>query len=257
VIRQLPIDAWKPAAGSLLAARGIGRSFGSTRVLEGVELDLAPGTIVGLVGPNGAGKTTLLHVLAGLLPPDDGEIWLEGSRVDFDRQPERRRSLGLLLGGKMLVEELRTAEYFDFVGAMFGLPAAEAARTSADLARTLRLDEHLEKPIKSLSAGTRKKVEFVAAILHRPKALLFDEPFEAVDPPAVQELTAITAEYVRANGACAIVSSHILPYVRPLATEIRLLWKGRLYERQELEATLANRGDDADLAAWRQVLDAA
>jgi ABC-2 type transport system ATP-binding protein len=124
-----------------------------------------------------------------------------------------------------------------------------------DLVPRLRLEPHLDKPIKNLSAGTKKKVEFIAAVLHRPRILLFDEPFEAIDPPSVHDLSEVTRDYVRSTGAAAIVSSHVLPYVRPLATEIRLLWNGSLYEKDELQQLLHERADDAELRTWQAVLE--
>ncbi len=239
----------------LLYTHQIARSFGSAEVLRNVTMGLRPGTVVGLLGPNGAGKTTLINILAGIFPPDSGAVWLEDGWVDFDRQPERRRSLGLILGGRLLIEELRAPEYFDFVAAMYGVSDAATSAFIDDLVHRLRLDTQLNKSIKNLSAGTKKKVEFVAAVLHRPRILLFDEPFEAIDPPSVHELTEVTRDYIKTTGAAAIVSSHILPYVRPLATEIRLLWNGSLYEQNELEQLLRDRADDAELRVWRAVLE--
>ncbi|MBI2767732.1 MAG: ABC transporter ATP-binding protein [Chloroflexi bacterium] len=242
-------------AGWLLYTHGLAKSYGANEVLRDVTMGLQPGTVVGLLGPNGAGKTTLLNILAGIFPPTRGAVWLEGAWVDFDREPEQRRGLGLILGGRMLIEELRPPEYFAFVAAMYGATGAAAGAYVDDLIRRLRLEAHLDKPIKNLSAGTRKKVEFVAAVLHRPRVLLFDEPFEAIDPPSVLELTEVTRDYIRSSGGAAIVSSHILPYVRPLATEIRLLWNGQLYEKDQLEELLRNRADDAELRVWGAVLE--
>ncbi len=236
----------------LLYARDITKSYGPTRVLDRLSMGLAPGAILGLVGPNGAGKTTLLQLLSGIIPPDAGNIWLGGTWVDFDRNPEARRGLGLMLGGRMLIEDLRAGEYFEFMAAMHGASGYEA--TVAGLVTRLRLQEHLNKPIKSLSAGTKKKVEFVAAVLHRPRVLLFDEPFEALDPPSVRDLTEVTRAYVESEGAAAIISSHIVPYVRPLATEIRLLWKGTLCQVEDMAGLLAERPEDGELQSWADVL---
>ena len=246
----------QPGSGWLLYARDISRNFGATAVLDGVTLGLPVGAIVGLVGPNGAGKTTLLNILAGIIPPGSGAIWLDGGWVDFDANPERRRTLGLMLNGRLLIDELRPSEYFDFVSAMYGVDRDAAAKDTAEMVDRLRLAPHVKTLIKHLSAGTKKKVEFIGALLHRPSILLFDEPFEAIDPPSVHDLTELTRDYVREAGAAAIVSSHILPYVRPLATEVRLLWRGRLYERDGLEQLLHERHDDAELETWRTVLDA-
>jgi ABC-2 type transport system ATP-binding protein len=241
----------------LLRAASLRKAYGGTTVLDGLDLSLAPGAILGLVGPNGAGKTTLLNVLTGMIPADSGEVVFDGVPVDFDREPERRRQLGLMLGGRLLVPELRPGEYWDFIAAMHGTSPAEAEAVTAPLVAALRLETHLGKPIKNLSAGTQKKVEFIAAVVHGPRLLLLDEPFEAIDPPAVADLTRLTRDYVTSHGAAAIISSHILPYVRPLATEIRLLWRGRLVDPGQLVATLRQDGDDAELERWRAVLEAA
>jgi ABC-2 type transport system ATP-binding protein len=241
----------------LLEATGLAKRYGDARVLDGVSLSLRPGTIVGLVGPNGAGKTTLLNLLSGMLPGDGGEVRYLGEPVNLDRHPEARQLLGLMLGGRMLIPELRPREYWDFLGAMYGVDSETVAARTAPLIEMLQLPPQLGKPIKHLSTGTQKKVEFVAALLHEPRVLLFDEPFEALDPPTVADLTATTRDYVERAGAAAIISSHILPYVRPLATEVQLLWRGRLYEPATLVAHLRASGEELELRRWRGVLEVA
>jgi ABC-2 type transport system ATP-binding protein len=240
----------------LLEASGLHKRFDQADVLAGAGLAADPGTVIGLLGPNGAGKTTLLNILAGILPPDSGTVAIGGVVADFDRRPETRKLLGLMLGGRTLVEDLRPREYFDFLAAIHALARTDTAWITALTAR-LRLTEHLEKPIRVLSAGTRKKVEFVGAVLHRPRVLLLDEPFEAIDPPAVHELTAAISDYIRESAAAAVISSHILPYVRPLATEVLLLWNGRLYEQPALISLLEANHHDSDLQEWGAVLQSA
>jgi ABC-2 type transport system ATP-binding protein len=238
----------------LLTLSDVTKSFGTNRVLDGIDLELRPGTILGLVGPNAAGKTTLISLLTGLVPPDSGSIRVNEVEVDFDRHPERRRVFGLMLNGRLLVPELRPTEYFEFLASMYGLDRLAARRRVQEMATTLALTPHLDKPIKQLSAGTQKKVEFIAALFHEPRILVFDEPFEAIDPPAVADLTQLTRDYVARTNAAAIISTHVLPYVRPLATEIRLLWGGRLHEPEALGALLSNTHDDGSLARWQSVL---
>lgn len=245
----------RPQVDWLLYTQDLVKRYGETLVLNGITMGLQPCTVIGLVGPNGAGKTTLLNILAGVFPPDSGAVWLEDAWVDFDRQPERRRMLGLVLGGRMLIDDLRTREYFEFVAAMHGVRLPDIRQTLDHLVSALRLEPHLDKTIKTLSAGTKKKTEFVAAVLHQPRVLLLDEPFEAIDPPAVRELTSVIADYIRQTGAAAIISSHILPYVRPLATEVRLLWRGSLYEQDALQELLARETSDDELHAWRVALE--
>ena len=245
------------SCSSILRGSGIVKSFGATRVLDGAEVDLAPGTILGLVGPNAAGKTTLLSILAGLLPPDSGSIRLDGTDVDFDKEPGRRRAFGLMLNGRLLVPELRPLEYFEFLASMYGMDRRVARRNAEEMGHVLALAPHMGKSIKQLSAGTQKKVEFIAALLHEPRVLVFDEPFEAIDPPAVADLSRLTRDYVQRAGAAAIISTHVLPYVRPLATEIRLLWGGQLHEPETLDALLRSTDDDGSLARWQSVLGAA
>lgn len=159
-----------------------------------------------------------------------------------------------MLNGRLLVPELRPTEYFAFSASMYGLDRNAARLRMEEMAETLMLTPHMSKPIKQLSAGTQKKVEFVAASLHEPRILVFDEPFEAIDPPAVSDLTRLTRDYVRRTGAAAIISTHVLPYVRPLVTQIRLLWGGKLHEPDALEALLRNTQDDGSLARWQTVL---
>ena len=249
-----PLTIRPAATCSVFEAADLRKSYGSGVVLDDVSLSLQPGAIMGLVGPNGAGKTTLLSILAGIAPPDSGTLRLDGRQIDFDRHPEERRVFGLMLGGRLLVPELTPREYWEFVRAMYGVARAAAEEDVAVLVDELRLREQLAKPIRDLSAGTQKKVEFIAALLHRPRLLLLDEPFEAIDPPAVADLTRVTKAYVRETGAAAIVSSHIIPYVRPLATEVQLLWSGRLVRPDELANRFRAHQDDIELIRWESVL---
>ena len=154
----------------ILRLTDVTKSFGPNRVLDGIELDLFPGTILGLVGPNAAGKTTLISILTGLLPPGSGAIQLDGQEVDFDRHPQRRKEFGLMLNGRLLVPELRPTEYFAFLASMYGLDRTLARLRAEEMAETLMLTAHMSKPIKQLSAGTQKKVEFIAALLQIGRA---------------------------------------------------------------------------------------
>ncbi|OAI44044.1 hypothetical protein AYO38_10080 [bacterium SCGC AG-212-C10] len=237
-----------------LAAESIHKAYGRKEpVLKGASLAIAPGEVIGLVGPNGAGKTTLLSILAGIFPPDSGTVWLDGEQVNLDWQPQRRRALGVLLGGVGLVGDLRPREYFDLFAGLAGVPREVSQPRAEELLAALRFGDDASRLIRQLSAGTRKKVELVASLLHEPSVLLFDEPFESLDPLSVHVVTKVIRDYVTSRHASALISSHILPYVRPLATDIRFLWDGQLYDESELTALIRQEKSDT-LDDWRAVL---
>jgi ABC-2 type transport system ATP-binding protein len=224
----------------MLEIVSLARRYGDRVALDGVSLSVRPGEIVGLLGANGAGKSTLLRTASGLQPPDTGHVRVAGHDV-WDEPLAAKRALGYAAEEPSFHDELSAREYLAFVAAVRGLdPAAAEARVLA-LARSLELGSRLDEPVHSFSHGMRKKLSFLAAVLHQPSVLLCDEALEGFDAPSA---LAAKAELRRLAGAgCAILfSSHVTETVERLCDRVVLLHLGRV--ARELARAEWGAGDD-------------
>jgi ABC-2 type transport system ATP-binding protein len=210
----------------MLEITGLSRSYGSLVALDGVSLRVEPGTIVGLLGANGAGKSTLLRTAAGLQPPDRGSVRVRG--LDLWAEPvEAKRHLGYAAEEPSFYEELSAGEYLAFVAAVRGLDPAEAGTRATALVAALGLAGRTDEPVRRFSHGMRKKLSFLAAVLHRPPVLLCDEALEGLD--AAGNLAAKDELRALAAGGCAILfSSHVTETIERLCDRAVLLHRGRV-----------------------------
>jgi heme exporter protein A len=208
---------------ALLEARGLRRSFGGLRVLRGVDLTVRASEAVVVAGPNGAGKTTLLRLLAGLMRPDSGEVRVLGRPLRGDGA-EARRAIGLVSHQSLLYDDLTLAQNLTFTARLYALPkpadAARAALESAGLAS--RGDDSPRR----LSRGLTQRASIARALLHRPRVLLLDEPFTALDAAAAERLRADLAGRLAA-GLGMVIVTHRLAEVWELATRVAVLADGR------------------------------
>ncbi|GMA32656.1 ABC transporter ATP-binding protein [Litorihabitans aurantiacus] len=202
--------------------------FSGNRAADGVSLEVPPGSLTGLVGPNGAGKTTSLSMAVGLLRPDSGTARVDG--VDVWRDPTRAKALlGVLPDGLALPERLTGSELLRYWGLLRGMdPAVVASRTS-ELLRILELDEADERGVLVLeySTGMRKKIGLATALLHSPRVLVLDEPFEAVDPVSARVLRAILRRFVAAGGSI-VISSHVMSLVEEMCDRVAIIARGQV-----------------------------
>jgi ABC-2 type transport system ATP-binding protein len=193
---------------ALLEAREVGRSFGAVVALRGVSLRLRAGELLGLVGPDGAGKTTLLRALVGLLALDSGVAEIGGTC--WRRAPrEAREQLGYMPQHYGLYTDLSVDENLRFFGRIFDLPRRVYEQRRAELLGITRLSAALDRPAGALSGGMYKKLAIACALLHRPAALVLDEPTNGVDPVSRRELWALLYGFVR-EGMGVLVST---PYM--------------------------------------------
>jgi ABC-2 type transport system ATP-binding protein len=210
----------------MISVRGLRRAYGDRLALDGVSLEVRPGEIVGLLGANGAGKSTLLRTAAGLQPPDDGSVTIAGHDVWQDPLAARA-GLGYAAEEPSFHEELSAAEHLAFVAEVRGLDPAAARERARDLARRFDLGDRLDDPVSGYSHGMRKKASFLAAILHRPAALLCDEALEGFDAPSALEAKAELRALARA-GSAVLFSSHVTETVERLCDRVVLLRTGRV-----------------------------
>jgi heme exporter protein A len=209
--------------GPLLEATGLHRSFGAARILRGVDLRLQPGEALAVVGPNGAGKTTLLRLLAGIMRPTQGEVRVLG-RVLTSSAPETRRPLGLLSHQSLLYDDLTILENLIFAARLYGLAdpagAALAALDDVDLARRAH-----DQP-RRLSRGLLQRAAIARALLHKPRVLLLDEPFTALDATAAERLRVLLRGRL-AQGLAMVLVTHHLTEAWELASRVAVLAGGR------------------------------
>jgi ABC-2 type transport system ATP-binding protein len=204
-------------------------AYGEVHALAGVSLDVAPGTITALIGRNGAGKTTIVNVLCGLLAPDSGRTELFGRawEGETDGGEALRRSVGFLLSDPALFQYLSASETLAFLADAYGLRGAEAAARVEDMLRFFDLDQVRDRLADELSTGTRKRLALAAALLHAPRLLVLDEPFESLDPLIVRRLRRLLVRYVQRGGS-VLLSSHLVDVVQEIADQVYILEEGRI-----------------------------
>lgn len=192
----------------LLAAEDLHKHFGAVRAVDGLNLRVRAGEMVGLVGPDGAGKTTTMRLLCGALHPTSGTMRVAGYEVPA--QIERAREhIGYLAQRFSLYGDLTVSENLDFFGDVFGMSPQERRERSAELLRFAGLAPFADRPAAALSGGMQKKLGLAAALVHRPRVLLLDEPTGGVDPVARQEFWQLLTGLLR-GGSAVLVST---PYM--------------------------------------------
>ena len=207
----------------LLAARGLRRSFGRVRVLHDIDLTLVPGEALAVAGPNGAGKSTLLRLLAGLMRPTAGEVRVLG-RALTGAAAEARRAIGLLSHQSLLYDDLTLAENLTFAARLYGLPRpAESARAALEEAG---LGARAGDLPRRLSRGLLQRAAIARALLHRPRVLLLDEPFTALDAASADRLRE-TLRARRTDGLGLVIVTHHLAEVWDVATRVAVMVDGR------------------------------
>lgn len=233
---------------ALLEARGVTKAFGAVTALAGVSVAVRPGELVCLVGPDGAGKTTLVRALTGLVDVDRGEALVAG--VPWTRaDPDARESLGYMPQQYGLYADLSVDENLRFFADLFGIGRRAFAERRAQLLALTRLEAARERPAGALSGGMYKKLAVACALLHRPRALVLDEPTNGVDPVSRRELWELLYEFVRERMGVLLATPYMDEAAR--ASRVALLARGRVIaegEPTELVATFEHAVLDVAIA---------
>ncbi len=214
--------------------------------VNGLSLAVESGEIVGLVGPNGAGKTTTLRCLAGILPPTSGRIAIAGHDLEAD-PVEARRQLAFVPDEPRLFESLTVADHLKVVARIYGV--ADGAERGRELLSQLDLADREAAFPSELSRGMKQKLMIVAALLHRPAALVLDEPLTGLDPGAIRRMKQTILEQA-ATGTAVLVSSHLLALVQEICGRVVIVQRGRKVLEGtlgEIRAALPDLAADADL----------
>jgi ABC-2 type transport system ATP-binding protein len=202
------------------------RKFGELTAVDGVDLQVESGQFFGFLGPNGAGKSTTIKMLTGLLVPTTGRVSLLG--LDFAKHPvEVKRQIGVVPEGMGLFERLTAPEYLEFVGRMYGLDKLTTRKRSEELLEFMQLADRSKTLVADYSHGMQKKLALAAAVIHGPRILFLDEPFEGVDALAAGALKELLGRMTE-RGVTIFLTSHVLEIVERLCSHVAIIRRGRL-----------------------------
>jgi ABC-2 type transport system ATP-binding protein len=212
---------------------GLTRRFGELTAVDDVTLSVAPGQFFGFLGPNGAGKSTTIKMLTGLLEPTSGTVEILGQPFAAGSL-ELKRQIGVVPEGMALLGRLTAPEYLRFVGRMYGLDRETTNQRTAELLEFMQLAGENKKLVTDFSHGMQRKLAMAAAVIHGPKVLFLDEPFEGVDAIAAGMLKTMLTGML-ARGATIFLTTHVLEIVERLCSHVAIINKGRLVANGSLE----------------------
>ena len=209
------------ATGAGLVVQGLYKRFGEVVALDGVDLRVRPGQLVGFLGPNGAGKTTTMRAILRLLSVDAGSITWEGRPIG----EKQRHRIGYMPQERGLYTRMRIHEHVAYMGRLAGLAAADAEASADNWIGHVGLDDRRDDLIETLSGGNQQRVQLAVALVNDPALLILDEPFSGLDPVAAATLQDILTERA-ANGAGVVFSSHQLDLVQDLCEDVTIVANG-------------------------------
>ena len=229
----------------MIELHSITRSFGDRRVLEDVTFSVTGGRMTGFVGGNGAGKTTTMRIILGVLAQGSGAVTLDGQAITAGD----RSRFGYMPEERGLYPKMQVAEQLVYLGKLHGMSAAAAKGEVADLLERLGLTERANDTLESLSLGNQQRAQIAAALVHRPIALVLDEPFSGLDPMAVDVVLGVLRDYA-AQGVPVLFSSHQLNIVERLCDDVTVIGGGRILatgSRESLRAEHSGREFEIEL----------
>lgn len=235
-----PMVPANPSAA--MSIRGLFKRFGDKVAVNGLSLDIPVGSFYGLVGPNGAGKTTTLNMVTGLLVPDAGTAMILGHDVWSDVN-RAKRSIGVMPQSDQIFDRLTGLQLLVYSGMLRGMGRAETVKRAHDLLGAFDLEQAANKMVVDYSAGMTKKICLAAAMIHSPRVLVLDEPFESVDPVSSANLKDILLEYARTGGT-VIISSHVMALVEKMCTHVAVINQGQVCAAGTVEEVAA--GEDLE-----------
>jgi len=226
---------------TLIQTKKLSKRFGALTALEELDLKIGAGEVYALIGPNGSGKTTTVKLLAGLLQPAGGEVFLNG--VSLFREPEQAKTaIALVPDDPFVYEKMSGREFLHFVGTLYGVMEQDRIRSVEKLLPAFPgLADVIDGFVENYSRGNKQKLTFIAALLHEPKILLIDEPMVGLDPESAVTVKKLLKDF-SAGGGAVLVATHTLAVAEDIATRIGILAGGKLIEEGTLEALTAKAG---------------
>jgi len=216
-----------------IQTHGLTRRFGALTAVEDVTLSVATGQFFGFLGPNGAGKSTTIKMLTGLLEPSAGTMEILGQPFGSGAL-DLKRQIGVVPEGMALLGRLTGPEYLRFVGRMYGLDRVTVNQRTEELLEFMKLADDRRKLITDFSHGMQKKLALAAAVIHGPRVLFLDEPFEGVDAIAAGMLKSMLQGMIN-RGATIFLTTHVLEIVERLCSHVAIIHQGRLVANGSLE----------------------
>ena len=216
-----------------IQTRGLTRRFGALTAVDDVTFSVAQGQFFGFLGPNGAGKSTTIKMLTGLLEPSAGSIEILGRSFTAGAL-DLKRQIGVVPEGMALFGRLTAPEYLRFVGRMYGLDRQTTNQRTDELLDFMQLSDETRKLITDFSHGMQKKLALAAAVIHGPKVLFLDEPFEGVDAIAAGMLKSMLQGMI-SRGATIFLTTHVLEIVERLCSHVTIISRGRLVANGSIE----------------------
>ena len=226
----------------MIEVRGLVKKYGRFTAVEGVDLEVAPGEIHGFLGPNGAGKTTTIRIIAGLLKPTAGGVTINGH--DLARAPEAaKRSLGFVPDRPFLYEKLTAGEFLRFHAGLYGVEGDGTAARIGELLELFELRRWEGELIESFSHGMRQRLVMCSAFLHRPRAVVIDEPMVGLDPRGARLVKDIFRAMSR-KGVAILMSTHTLEVAQEMCDRISIILGGKIIARGTVEELRALAGSE-------------
>lgn len=219
-----------------LEAHELSRHFGRFQAVKSLNLTVPTGAFFGFLGPNGAGKSTTIKMLTGLLTPSAGSIRIFGE--DFHPQAVAlKRKIGVVPEKLHLFEQLSAREYLQFSATMYGVSKADIATRSEEILHFMRLEDKQYQALADYSHGMRKKIALAAALMHQPRLLFLDEPFEGLDVVSAKALQQLLKTLTQ-KGMTIFLTSHILDIVEKLCDHVAMIQQGELIASAPIETWL-------------------
>jgi ABC-2 type transport system ATP-binding protein len=228
----------------MIAVHDLVKKYGSFTAVDGVSLEVPPGEIHGFLGPNGAGKTTTIRMIAGLLKPTAGRVLVNGHDLAIDPEAAKA-SLGFIPDRPFIYEKLTAGEFLRFHGGLFGMDGngiAERVKEMLDLFELSRWEHEL---VESFSHGMKQRLVMSAAFLHRPRAVLVDEPMVGLDPRGARLIKAVFRR-MSERGVAILMSTHTLEVAQEMCDRISIILKGRIIASGTVDELRALAGSDDD-----------
>lgn len=210
----------------MLDIRNLSKSYGKIKALNHLNLQIPEGELFGFVGQNGAGKTTTIRILAGLLEPDDGEIYMQGARMQGCSR-KLRDQIGYVPDTFGVYDNVKVSEYMEFYASLYGMRGLAARKRWRTLLELTGLDDKEEVYVDSLSRGMKQRLGVARALIHEPSLLILDEPASGLDPRTRQELIGLLKE-IHTRGTTILISSHILSELGEMCTSVGIVEQGRM-----------------------------
>ena len=229
---------------TLIEARRLRKKFGSIRAVDGIDLTVSAGEVLGFLGPNGAGKSTTMRMLTGFLETDSGSVQLAGVALDVDPLEARRR-MGYLPEGAPAYPDMMVRDFLMFIAQARGFLGSEARHRVDEAIERIHLQQVVGQTIDTLSKGFKRRVGLAQAILHDPPVLILDEPTDGLDPNQKYEVRNLISEMGASQGKAIVLSTHILEEVEAVCTRAVIINKGKVVVDETPERLVARAPEES------------